>query len=133
MDKVSVSKIADFIGGRFCGEDCFATNITTDSRNAVDGTMFIGIKGERVDGNNFATDFLKNGGMCAVVEKDIEIPKGKSVVFVDDTKKAIRDIAEYYRKTLDIDVIGVTGSVGKTITKDMLFYFFYNKPWCPVV
>ena len=121
MDKVSVSKIADFIGGRLCGEDCFVTNITTDSRNAVNGTMFIGIKGERVDGNDFATDFLKNGGMCAVVEKDIEIPDGKSVVFVDDTKKAIRDIAEYYRKTLEIDVIGVTGSVGKTSTKDMLF------------
>lgn len=120
MDKLSVKKIADYIGGRLLGEDCFVDAVTTDSREAKNGTMFIALKGERADGNDFATAFLKNGGACAVVEKDIEIPDGKSVVRVDDTHRAIRDIARYYRETLKINVVGVTGSVGKTSTKDML-------------
>ncbi len=120
MDKISVKQIAEFVGGKLIGNDTYITSVTTDSRESVDGAMFIGIKGERVDGNDFATDFLKNGGSCAVTEKDIEVPVGKCVIRVDDTLKAIRDIAEFYRKKLDIQVVAVTGSVGKTSTKDML-------------
>ncbi len=120
MDKISVKQIAEFIGGRLAGNDVYINFITTDSREARDGAMFIGIKGERADGNDFATDFLKNGGSCAVVEKDIEAPLGKCVIRVEDTKKAIRDIAEFYRMTLKLQVVAVTGSVGKTSTKDML-------------
>ena len=121
MDKISVKQVADFIDGTLIGDDVYITSATTDSREANQGAMFIGIKGECVDGNDFATDFLKNGGSCAVVEKDIEIPKGKCAIRVEDTKKAIRDIAKFYRTTLDIQVVGVTGSVGKTSTKDMLY------------
>lgn len=120
MDKISVKSIADFIGGRLVGDDVCIEKITTDSREASSGTAFIGIKGERVDGNDYATDFLKNGGSCAVVEKNIDIPHGKTAIIVDDTKKAIRDIAEFYRMSLEIDVVAVTGSVGKTSTKEML-------------
>ncbi len=120
MDKISVKQIADFIGGKLIGDDVCITSATTDSRQASDGALFIGIKGERADGNDFASEFLKNGGSCAVVQKDIEIPSGKSVIRVDDTLTAIRDIAEFYRKQLDIQVVAVTGSVGKTSTKDML-------------
>lgn len=120
MDKLSVKRIADYIGGRLMGEDCFVDAVTTDSREAREGTMFIALKGERADGNDFATVFLQNGGTCAVVEKDVEIPDGKSAIRVDDTHTAIRDIARFYRETLDINAIGVTGSVGKTSTKDML-------------
>ena len=120
MDKISVKKIADFIGGKLIGNDICITGATTDSREANEGMMFIGIKGERVDGNDFATEFLKKGGSCAVVEKDVEVPAGKSLIRVEDTKKAIRDIAEFYRTTLSIDIVAVTGSVGKTSTKEML-------------
>lgn len=120
LDKISVGKIADFIGGKLIGNDNFIDMITTDSREAEDGAMFVGIKGERVDGNDFAESFLQNGGSCAVVEKQLTVPAGKSAIYVDDTKKAIREIAEFYRSTLNIDVVAVTGSVGKTSTKDML-------------
>lgn len=120
MDKISVKEIADFIGGLLIGDDVYIDAVTTDSRESKNGTMFIGIKGERVDGNDFAADFLKNGGSCAVVEKNIEIPAGKCAIHVEDTKKAIRDIAEFYRTKLSVDVVAVTGSVGKTSTKDML-------------
>lgn len=120
MDKISVKEIADFIGGLLIGDDVYIDAVTTDSRESKNGTMFIGIKGERVDGNDFAADFLKNGGSCAVVEKNIEISAGKCAIHVEDTKKAIRDIAEFYRTKLSVDVVAVTGSVGKTSTKDML-------------
>ena len=120
VDKISAVQIADFTGGKLIGEDVALTSATTDSREAYEGALFIGIKGERVDGNDFATDFLKNGGSCAVVEKDIDVPAGKTAIRVTDTKKAIRDIAEFYRTCLDIDVVAVTGSVGKTSTKEML-------------
>lgn len=120
MDKISVKDIAAFAGGTLIGEDVYVTSATTDSREAKDGAMFIGIKGERADGNDFASDFLKKGGSCAVVEKDIEVPEGKCAIRVEDTKKAIRDIAEFYRTKLNIDVVAVTGSVGKTSTKEML-------------
>jgi len=121
LDKISIRQVADFIDGKLIGDDKFINKVTTDSREASEGTMFIGLKGERADGNDFATDFLKKGGSCVVVEKNVEIPDGKSALHVADTKKAIRDIAEFYRTTLDIDVVAVTGSVGKTSTKDMLF------------
>lgn len=120
MDKVVISKIADYIGGIFMGEDGFITAVTTDSRNSFENAMFVGLKGERVDGNDFALDFLKKGGKCAVVEKDISVPAGKSIIKVENTKKALGKIAEYYRQCIDVDVVGVTGSVGKTSTKDML-------------
>ena len=121
LEKISVEKIALAIGGQLIGNNTYIDFATTDSREAKDGAMFIGIKGDRVDGNDFATDFLKNGGSCAVVEKNIEVPEDKCAILVEDTKKAIRDIAEFYRTTLDIDVVAVTGSVGKTSTKDMLY------------
>ena len=121
MEKISVGKIALAIGGRLIGDNTNIDFATTDSREVKDGAMFIGIKGDRVDGNDYAVDFLKNGGSCAVVEKNIEVPEGKCAIVVEDTKKAIRDIAEFYRTTLDIDVVAVTGSVGKTSTKEMLY------------
>lgn len=121
LEKLSVEKIALAIGGQLIGNNTNIDFATTDSREAKEGAMFIGIKGDRVDGNDFAADFLKNGGSCAVVEKNIEVPEGKCAILVEDTKKAIRDIAEFYRTTLDIDVVAVTGSVGKTSTKEMLY------------
>ncbi len=120
LDKISIRQIADFIGGKLIGDDNFINMVTTDSREAYEGAMFIGIKGERADGNDFAPDFLRKGGAVAVWEKDVKIPDGKAVIRVEDTKKAIRDIAEFYRTRLEIDIIAVTGSVGKTSTKDML-------------
>ncbi len=120
LDNLSLKSISDFIGGNLVGDDKIINKITTDSRITDGQVLFVGIKGDRFDGNDFAKSFLENGGTCAVSEKDFEVPNGKAAIFVDDTKKALRDIAEYYRVKLGLDVIGVTGSVGKTSTKDML-------------
>ena len=120
MDKISARAVAGCLGVCLTGEDRFISKITTDSRCVSPDTMFIGISGERVDGNDFAEEFLKNGGGCVITEKKFDAGKNCSAIFVDDTKRAILEVAKYYRSLLDIDVVAVTGSVGKTSTKDML-------------
>lgn len=121
MKKLSVKEIADFIGGEFLGTDCEIADVTTDSRKVSTDGLFVGIKGERVDGNDFAEGFLKNGGACAVTERKITVPDKKAAIVVSDTKAALGEIAKYYRLKLSADVVGVTGSVGKTSTKDMIY------------
>lgn len=119
MDKISAQAVADFLGVSLVGENRYISKITTDSRDVSPDSLFIGIKGERFDGNDFAEGFLNNGGGSVISEKKFDVSSG-SAIFVKDTKKAILDVAKYYRNLLKIDVVAVTGSVGKTSTKDML-------------
>ena len=121
MEKITIREILTATGGKLISgnEDTIINDITTDSRKAEPGVLFVALKGDNFDGNDFADEFLK-GGEAVVVEKDLTPISGKGIIRVDDTKKALRDIAKYYRGKFNIPVIGVTGSVGKTSTKDML-------------
>lgn len=118
MVPITIAEIQKACSGKLlCGmEDQIITNITTDSRSK-DGGLFVALKGERFDGHDFVDTFFENGGDAVVAEKPVQ---GKCVILVADTKKALRDIASYYRSKFDIPFIAVTGSVGKTSTKDML-------------
>ncbi len=121
MEKITIRKILTATGGKLISgnEETIISSITTDSRKAEEGVLFVALKGDNFDGNDFAEGFLQ-GGEAVVVEKNISPVNGKSIIKVDDTKKALRDIAKYYRSKFNIPVVGVTGSVGKTSTKDML-------------
>jgi len=121
VEKITIREILTATGGKLISgnEDTIINDITTDSRKAEPGVLFVALKGDNFDGNDFADEFLK-GGEAVVVEKDLTPISGKGIIRVDDTKKALRDIAKYYRGKFNIPVIGVTGSVGKTSTKDML-------------
>lgn len=121
MEKITIREILTATGGKLISgnEETIINNITTDSRKAEQGILFVALKGDNFDGNDFAEGFLQ-GGEAVVVEKDIHPVDGKCIIRVDDTKKALRDIAKYYRGKFNIPVVGVTGSVGKTSTKDML-------------
>lgn len=98
-------------------------NVSIDSRKIKKNTLFIAIKGDRFDGHDFIDDALKNGA-CAVIinEKkfkqlgEIEIP----IITVKDTTKTLGDIAKIWRGKLKAKVIGITGSAGKTTTKEIL-------------
>ncbi len=94
-------------------------NVTTDSRQVIKGSLFIALKGARADGHDFIESCLAAGAYCCLSERPVQTDKG-AVIVVDSTFQALRDIAAYYRKTLKIPVIGITGSVGKTGTKDMV-------------
>lgn len=95
------------------------TDVVIDSRKVTKGCLFIAIKGARVDGHDFIENVIKEGGaMCAISEKrlDANVP----YILVKSTLQAIMDIAAYYRKVMGIPVVGITGSVGKTSTKEMI-------------
>ena len=94
-------------------------SITTDSRQAAEGCLFVAVKGERVDGHDFIPSVFEKGAACVVCEREPEHPSG-SWIQVKSSLQAIKDMAEFYRKQLDIQVVGITGSVGKTSTKEVI-------------
>ncbi len=122
MKAITIREILKSCNGEFFGTDSDLdkkiTAITTDSRKAAKGCMFVAIKGERADGHLFVENTLNQGAVCALVEEKCssEIPQIK----VESTLQAVKDIASYYRSLFTIPFIGVTGSVGKTSTKEML-------------
>lgn len=98
-------------------EEGYFTGVTTDSRKAAPGILFFAIKGERVDGHDFMEQVYDKGASICIGEKE---PIGDMpYIKVTSTLQALKDLAEYYRSTLTIPVIGIVGSVGKTSTKEM--------------
>ncbi|MBO7357691.1 MAG: UDP-N-acetylmuramoyl-tripeptide--D-alanyl-D-alanine ligase [Lachnospiraceae bacterium] len=93
--------------------------VTMDSRLAKEDSLFVAIKGERVDGHDFLNDVFNKGATAAIVDHVPDEITGTLIV-VKDTVKALQDLAEWYRSTLNIKVVGITGSVGKTSTKEMI-------------
>ena len=98
--------------------DFFINGAGIDSRQDLNKKLFIAIKGENFDGHDFIDEAIGNGAIAVISEKDIEskVP----VLKVSNSIKALGKIANWYRKSLDIKVIGITGSNGKTTTKNML-------------
>lgn len=101
-------------------------NFSKDTRTIQKGDIYIGIKGEKFDGNAFWKQALDNGAEAVIIQ-EIEITKdelekysNKTIVKVEDTLKALYEIAKYKRSLYDIPVVAITGSVGKTSTKDMI-------------
>lgn len=122
MKAITIKEIMDSCNGNFIGAEenlnTKVTSIVTDSRQAKENSMFVAIRGEKVDGHKFVPMTYSQGAVCALVEEkvDCDIPQ----IVVESTLQAVKDIAEYYRSLFTIPFIGVTGSVGKTSTKEML-------------
>lgn len=123
MEKMTLSEIAEAVGGGLLyteSENSAVSDIysiTTDSRKVSEGCLFIALKGENFDGHDFADRFISDGGAAALVSQDSGV---RPAVLVGDTRKALIDLAAYYRTKFNIPVVAVTGSVGKTTTKSML-------------
>lgn len=93
-------------------------SITTDSRQVEPGALFIAIKGERVDGHNYIKQAFEKGAAAVVGERLIDC--SGPYILVESSFRAVGAIAEYYRRQLSIPMVGITGSVGKTSTKEMV-------------
>ena len=123
MKNMTLGNIAAACGGSYHGTDeareQIVTDITTDSRKAKEGSLFVAIKGERVDAHKFIPAVFEQGALCVICEQAPEHPAG-AYIQVASSLQAIKDIAEFYRKQLNIKVVGITGSVGKTSTKEMI-------------
>lgn len=93
--------------------------IAIDSRQIQDGWLFAATIGERVDGHSFISGCYEAGALCCLGEKP-PADETHSYIRVASTFQALKDMAEFYRSTLTLPVIGITGSVGKTSTKEMI-------------
>lgn len=102
---------------------CFlnCTSVTTDSRNCPSGSLFIALRGASFDGNKFASKALKDGSAYAVVDDPTCVVEGDSrYILVDDTLKTLQALAAYHRVEMGIPILAITGTNGKTTTKELV-------------
>lgn len=96
------------------------SGVTTDSRKVAKDNLFIPLVGEKFDGHDYIKQCFDSGAAVCLTQKAIPEMAGCSAIIVNDTAKALKDIATWHRNKYNIPVIGITGSVGKTSTKDMI-------------
>ena len=119
MKPITLHEVAKACCGTLHGDPGLKiTSIVTDSRKAGEGSLFAAIKGARVDGHRFIPAVAEQGAVCVLCEEkpDIDI----NYIRVESTLVALKGIAEYYRSLFTIPFIGITGSVGKTSTKEFI-------------
>jgi len=125
MEALTLRELLEAVNGRLLGEvgdlDAVVTGVETDSRSVAPGALFIPLLGERFDGHAYIGAALEAGAAGCLTQREREsyLP-GKFYIKVDSTHKALRDLAVWYRHRFRIPVVAVTGSVGKTTTKDMI-------------
>lgn len=128
MKNLTVENILKITKGELIvgNEKLECENFSRDTRSIQEGDTYIAIKGEKFDGNIFWKEALKNGADCVIVQ-DIEFSNeelkefdNKTIIKVEDTMQALYKIASYKRKINNIQVVAITGSVGKTSTKDIV-------------
>ena len=93
--------------------------ITTDSRDCPKGSIFLALKGESFNGNKFALQALEKGCAYAIVDEDVETSNSQ-IIRVDDCLQTFKDLAREHRRQFDIPVVGITGTNGKTTTKELI-------------
>lgn len=118
MKTITAAQVAAFAGGVVVGNgDTPISAVSTDSRSIPEGCLFIPLRGERFDGHDFLDMAVEAHAAAVMSEKDMDLPV--PVIRVDDTRRALLALSGGYRSLFDIPVVGVTGSVGKTTTKEM--------------
>ena len=123
MKNMTLAHITEVCGGTYFGPEekktAEVTDIVTDSRKAGEGSLFVAIPGERVDGHKFIPNVASQGALAVISEQTLETPPCPYIL-VKDSMEAIKAMAEYYMQQLNIPVVGITGSVGKTSTKETI-------------
>ncbi|MES2999025.1 MAG: UDP-N-acetylmuramoyl-tripeptide--D-alanyl-D-alanine ligase [Pseudomonadota bacterium] len=115
---VKLSALARILQGQLIGQECSYTSVSLDSRSIKAGELFIAISGDSFDGHAFIGSAKDHGAVAALVEK--VVPSDIPLVLVKDTRKALGKLAKIHRERFSIPIIGLTGSCGKTTTKEML-------------
>lgn len=118
--RLTLSEIAAFCGGTLVGDgNTEVTAFYTDSRQTQPGMMFVPIRGENTDAHRFIPQVFEAGAAATFSEVQLENPAGP-VVYVKDSRVALQAVAAGWRERFSVPVIGITGSVGKTTTKEMV-------------
>ena len=123
MKNMTLANITAACGGTYIGgedkKEKEIRGVVIDSRLVEEGDLFIPIKGARVDGHDFIPSVFGQGALAVLSEKKLDGADGPYIL-VDSTESAMKKLAEFYRRSLDVKVVGITGSVGKTSTKEMI-------------
>ncbi len=115
-----LSQVAEAVQGRLVGADVALDGVSTDTRTIAQGGLFIALTGERFDAHDFLAQALQAGAAAVLVSNEGKLPAGASAVVVDDTRLALGRLAAAWRAQFSLPVIAVTGSNGKTTTKEMI-------------
>ncbi|MBN1626455.1 MAG: UDP-N-acetylmuramoyl-tripeptide--D-alanyl-D-alanine ligase [Deltaproteobacteria bacterium] len=122
---IKVEDIISPLKGRLAGGNpgLPVTGVSTDSREILKGCIFFALKGERFDGHDFAVKAMEQGASCIVINKGYRIDAPSeadaAIIAVEDTLKALGELASWWRHQFDVKVAAITGSAGKTTTKEM--------------
>src|SRR5438445_8953902 len=122
MNRLSILEIAAFAGAAVSSSNRTAliNKISTDSRRLKDGELFLALRGENIDAHSFVESVAKAGAAGAIVDSNWtgKIPENFALIRTEDTLQAYQKLAANYRKSLPLKVVAITGSNGKTSTKD---------------
>lgn len=125
MKKVSIQHIANAVKGKIINEnkwrDITLEGVSTDTRTIEENQLFIPLKGENFDGHNFIDKAYSEGAILSFTEDENLIKEDKVAILVEDTFIALTNFAKYYRSLFNIPIVAITGSVGKTSTKEMIY------------
>ena len=135
MDPRPVTWVLDAVGNGGNGYACSTTvgrvsGVSTDSRVVSEGDLYVALEGEKFDGHDFVGAAFANGAAAALISRDVDDLGGvrdRPVIRVDDTRKALARLATAHRRTLDTEIIAVTGSNGKTTVKDLVAHLLAGK------
>lgn len=123
MKNMTLHNIAKAVDGELFGaegkEQLEVKGVVLDSRKVEQDFLFVATVGERVDGHSFIEQVYEKGALCVICEKVPQNPKG-AYILVQNSFQALKDVARFYRESLAIKVVGITGSVGKTSTKEFI-------------
>lgn len=133
MLELSLDEVVKAVDGELLKspKEYTAKKVSTDTRKIEKDTLFIALKGANFNGNSYVKEACEKGANLCIVDELLfdlnEIKDESGIVKVKDTRKALMDLAKFYREKLGLKVIGVTGSVGKTSTKDLLAAILSSK------
>lgn len=133
MECLTLTDIVNAVHGKLVVEGSVKSfnKISTDTRKIEAQSVFIALKGDNFNGNDYIIEADEKGAALCIIDEikfDIKAVKASmSIILVKDTKEALLDLAETYRKSLNVKVIGITGSTGKTSTKDMTYAVLSEK------
>ena len=123
LKNMTLKNITEACNGSYVGDDSVLneeiSGVEKDSRLIKEGYLYLPFVGARVDGHDFIPQVFEKGALATLSEKDLENPEGPYIK-VNSVAQALKDIAEFYREQLDCKIIGITGSVGKTSTKEII-------------
>jgi len=127
--QLTIREILSAVNGRLAGDipEATVTSICTDSRKLESGALFVPIVGENFDGHDYLAEALEKGALCALTERESTLSIAGPIIYVKSTRRALMDLAAHYRRKHNVKVVAITGSAGKTTTKEMIAHVLARK------